>query len=99
MTAARDPGPSSSGWESVEPSLLPITFDQLRTLLALHDRRTPARAAEALRRDQSSTTKQLDTLNAHFRALCGEPLARRDTRARGRDLVFTRTGEAVVELA
>jgi DNA-binding transcriptional LysR family regulator len=92
-------GEPTASWDHVQSALLQVTFDQLRTFLALHETRSPARAAAALRRDQSSVTKQLETLNTHFRALCGEPLARRHPRQRGRDLTFTRSGELVATLA
>jgi hypothetical protein len=40
---------------------------------------------------------QLDTLNRNFQELCGEPLALKQ--GRGKDMLFTSTGEALVEMA
>ena len=79
------------------PLLLDATFDQLRTLTVVHATGSALRAARALDRDQSSVQKQLDTLNRSFRRLCGEQLVVRT--GRGKDFLFTPTGEAVVELA
>jgi DNA-binding transcriptional LysR family regulator len=79
------------------PALLDTTMDQLRTLQAVYETRTALRAARALGREQSSVQKQIDTLNRNFTALCGEPLVVK--RGRGKDVLFTPTGEALVELA
>ncbi|MFV2176849.1 LysR family transcriptional regulator [Actinomadura sp. LOL_016] len=79
------------------PGLLDMTFDQLRTLLLVHETGSALRAARALGREQSSVQKQLDTLNRTSQALCGEVLAVRQ--GRGKDFLFTPTGEATVELA
>ncbi|MCK7623160.1 LysR family transcriptional regulator [Streptomyces sp. RS10V-4] len=77
--------------------LLDTTMDQLRTLITVHEAGTALAAARRLGREQSSVQKQLDTMNRTFAALCGEELVRKQ--GRGRDALFTATGEAVVELA
>lgn len=77
--------------------LLDMTFDQLRTLLVVHETGSALRAARALGREQSSVQKQLDTLNRTSQALCGEVLTVRQ--GRGKDFLFTPTGETTVELA
>lgn len=59
--------------------------------------RSALRAARALGREQSSAQKQLDTLNRHFQDLCGEVLVIRQ--GRGRDLLFTTTGEEIAAIA
>ena len=79
------------------PLLLDTTFDQLRTLITVHETRSALRAARVLGREQSSVQKQLDTLNRNFKALCGEPLVVKQ--GRGKDVLITPTGEALVELA
>ncbi|MCP9949405.1 LysR family transcriptional regulator [Actinomadura madurae] len=79
------------------PGLLDMTFDQLRTLLVVHETGSALRAARVLGREQSSVQKQLDTLNRTSQTLCGEVLTVRQ--GRGRDFLFTPTGEATVELA
>jgi DNA-binding transcriptional LysR family regulator len=76
--------------------LLDATFDQLRTLTVVHETGSALRAARVLEREQSSVQKQLDTLNRVFLRLCGEQLVLRA--GRGKDFLFTPTGEAVVEL-
>src|SRR5690606_3077186 len=77
--------------------LLDMTFDQLRTLLVVHEKGNALRAARVLGREQSSVQKQLDTLNRNSQAICGEVLTVRQ--GRGKDFLFTPTGETVVELA
>ncbi|WP_207946564.1 LysR family transcriptional regulator [Actinomadura sp. 7K507] len=77
--------------------LLDMTFDQLRTLLVVHETGSALRAARVLGREQSSVQKQLDTLNRNSQALCGEVLTVRQ--GRGKDFLFTPTGERTVELA
>ncbi len=77
--------------------LLDMTFDQLRTLLVVHETGSALRAARVLGREQSSVQKQLDILNRNSQSLCGEVLTVRQ--GRGRDFLFTPTGEATVELA
>ncbi|WP_242906185.1 LysR family transcriptional regulator [Actinomadura terrae] len=77
--------------------LLDTTFDQLRTLLVVHSTGSALRAARVLGREQSSVQKQLDTLNRNSQALCGEVLTVRQ--GRGKDFLFTPTGETTVELA
>ncbi|MET8756865.1 LysR family transcriptional regulator [Lentzea sp. NPDC004782] len=78
-------------------ALLDTTLDQLRTLLTVHETRSALRAARALGREQSSVQKQLDTLNRNFQQLCGETLVVKQ--GRGKDVLFTQTGESLVELA
>lgn len=77
--------------------LLDATFDQLRTLTVVHETGSALRAARVLEREQSSVQKQLDTLNRMFQRMCGEQLVLRA--GRGKDFLFTPTGEAVVELS
>ncbi|GHC79143.1 LysR family transcriptional regulator [Streptomyces flavofungini] len=77
--------------------LLDTTMDQLRTLLAVHETGTALAAARQLGREQSSVQKQLDTMNRTFGALCGEALVLK--RGRGKDVLFTATGEHLVALA
>ncbi|WP_344947169.1 LysR family transcriptional regulator [Actinomadura miaoliensis] len=79
------------------PALLDTTFDQLRTLLVVYETGSALRAARALGREQSSVQKQLNTLNRNCQALCGEVLTVRQ--GRGKDFLFTETGEAAVRLA
>ncbi|WP_433265915.1 LysR family transcriptional regulator [Actinosynnema sp. CS-041913] len=79
------------------PLLLDTTLDQLRTLITVHETRSALRAARVLGREQSSVQKQLDTLNRNFKSLCGEPLVVKQ--GRGKDVLITPTGEALVELA
>ncbi|GAA3841112.1 hypothetical protein GCM10022243_04370 [Saccharothrix violaceirubra] len=79
------------------PVLMDTTFDQLRTLITVYETRSALRAARALGREQSSVQKQLDTLNRNFKQLCGEPLVVKQ--GRGKDVLITPTGEALVELA
>ncbi|WP_219825893.1 LysR family transcriptional regulator [Nonomuraea typhae] len=78
-------------------ALLDTTLDQLRTLIVVRGTGSALQAARLLGREQSSVQKQLDTLNRTFRSLCGEALVGK--RGRGKDFVFTPTGEAVVERA
>ncbi|MGW0734033.1 LysR family transcriptional regulator [Streptomyces sp. NPDC002851] len=77
--------------------LLDTTMDQLRTLLAVYETGTALSAARLLGREQSSVQKQLDTLNRTYGALCGEALVIK--RGRGKDVLFTATGEALAGLA
>ncbi|MFD0199262.1 MULTISPECIES: LysR family transcriptional regulator [Saccharothrix] len=79
------------------PLLMDTTLDQLRTLIAVYETRSALRAARVLGREQSSVQKQIDTLNRNFRSLCGEPLVVKQ--GRGKDVLITQTGEALVELA
>lgn len=79
------------------PALLDTTLDQLRTLVVVYETGTALGAARVLGREQSSVQKQIDTMNRNFTELCGEPLVRKQ--GRGRDVVFTGTGKALVELA
>lgn len=79
------------------PALLDTTFDQLRTLLVVYETGSALRAARALGREQSSVQKQLNTLNRNSHAACGDVLTIRQ--GRGKDCLFTETGEAAVRLA
>lgn len=79
------------------PALLETTFDQLRTLLVVHEAGTALRAARALGREQSSVQKQLDTLNRNCQTVCGEVLVVKQ--GRGKDLLFTPTGADAVDQA
>ncbi|MFJ6670990.1 LysR family transcriptional regulator [Actinosynnema sp. NPDC091369] len=79
------------------PLLLDTTLDQLRTLITVYETRSALRAARVLGREQSSVQKQIDTLNRNFKSLCGEPLVVKQ--GRGKDVLITPTGEALVELA
>ncbi|MER0245923.1 LysR family transcriptional regulator [Streptomyces sp. HSW2009] len=72
-------------------------MDQLRTLIVVRETGTALGAARVLGREQSSVQKQLDTMNRNFRELCGEPLVLKQ--GRGKDVLFTGTGEALVALA
>ncbi len=78
-------------------ALLDVTFDQLRSLLIVHETRSALAAARALGREQSSVQKQLDTLNRSFQMMCGELLVIKQ--GRGQPYLFTPTGTAVVERA
>lgn len=75
---------------SLPSALLSLTFDQLRTFVSLRSTLSAARTATELGRDQSSVQKQLVTLNKHFQALCGEPVARAVPR---QNLSFSSTGD------
>ncbi|MEU9504350.1 LysR family transcriptional regulator [Streptomyces sp. NPDC048196] len=86
-----------SGPQQYPTELLDTTMDQLRTLIVVHEAGTALGAARRLGREQSSVQKQLDTMNRTFAALCGEELVRKQ--GRGRDALFTATGEALVGLA
>ncbi|APU13597.1 LysR family transcriptional regulator [Actinoalloteichus sp. GBA129-24] len=91
---------SASGRSRLLQSPLPLldtTMDQLRTLLAVREAGTALGAARTLGREQSSVQKQLDTLNRNFSNLCGEPLVLKQ--GRGKDVLFTDTGETLVEMA
>jgi DNA-binding transcriptional LysR family regulator len=79
------------------PGLLETTFDQLRTLLLVHETGTALRAARVLGREQSSVQKQLDTLNRNFQQMCGELLVIK--RGRGETFLFTPSGQDFIELA
>ena len=78
-------------------ALMDTTMDQLRTLVVVHETGTALGAARALGREQASVQKQLDTMNRNFSELCGEPLVLKQ--GRGKDVLFTGTGAALVELA
>lgn len=77
--------------------ILDLTFDQLRTLVIVHQTGSALRAARALGREQSSVQKQLTTLNDLAQRLVGEMLVLKQ--GRGQDFLFTPTGERLVELA
>ncbi|MEI5099696.1 LysR family transcriptional regulator [Streptomyces sp. PmtG] len=85
------------GPQQYPAELLDTTMDQLRTLLAVHESGTALAAARQLGREQSSVQKQLDTMNRTFGGLCGEALVVK--RGRGKDVLFTATGELLVQLA
>jgi DNA-binding transcriptional LysR family regulator len=89
--------PTIGALEQVPAQLLDLTLDQLRTLLAIHQAGSPLQAARLLGREHSSVRKQLDTLNRAFQQLCGEVLAVKQ--GRGRDYLFTPTGEAAIAIA
>lgn len=72
-------------------------MDQLRTLIAVHETGSALNAARLLGREQSSVQKQLDTLNRNLGSLCGEPLVVKQ--GRGRHVLFTDAGIALVQLA
>ncbi len=79
------------------PEMLDISLDQLRTLAVVHTTGTAQRAARALGREQSSVQKQLDNLNKTATRLVGEALVVKQ--GRGKDFLFTPSGEEVVDLA
>ncbi|MCG5216768.1 LysR family transcriptional regulator [Streptosporangium sp. KLBMP 9127] len=79
------------------PALLDTTLDQLRTLIVVRESGSALHAARTLGREQSSVQKQVDTLNRNFQRLCGEMLVTKQ--GRGKDFLFTPTGEMVVEAA
>ncbi|MEV0369659.1 LysR family transcriptional regulator [Streptomyces sp. NPDC050636] len=85
------------GPQQYPTELLDTTMDQLRTLIVVRETGTALGAARRLGREQSSVQKQLDTMNRTFAALCGEELVLKQ--GRGRDALFTATGEAMVDLA
>src|SRR6266540_2982776 len=92
------PGPDRLGeLLRSDPSLLELTFDQLRTLLLVRHTGSALRAAQQLGREQSSVQKQLDTLNRHFQRLVGELLVVKQ--GRGKDVLLTPTGRAITALA
>jgi DNA-binding transcriptional LysR family regulator len=77
--------------------MLDVSLDQLRTLTVVHTTGTAQRAARALGREQSSVQKQLDNLNKAAVRLVGEALVVKQ--GRGKDFLFTTSGEEVVALA
>jgi len=77
--------------------MLDVTLDQLRTLAVVHVTGSAQRAARALGREQSSVQKQLDNLNKTAARLLGEVLVVKQ--GRGKEFLFTPSGEEVVELA
>ncbi|MBW4717356.1 LysR family transcriptional regulator [Saccharothrix obliqua] len=79
------------------PGILDVSLDQLRTLAIVHATGTAQRAARALGREQSSVQKQLDNLNKAATRLVGEALVVKQ--GRGRDFLFTPSGEEIVALA
>jgi DNA-binding transcriptional LysR family regulator len=79
------------------PQILDISLNQLRTLAVVHATGTAQRAARALGREQSSVQKQLDNLNKAATRLVGEALVVKQ--GRGKDFLFTPTGEEVVTWA
>jgi DNA-binding transcriptional LysR family regulator len=94
----RVPGTDSLNWLlTCPPMLLELTFDQLRTLVVIHEAESANAAARILGREQSSVQKQIDTLNRSFQRMCGELLAVKQ--GRGQPFLFTPTGLAVVRQA
>jgi DNA-binding transcriptional LysR family regulator len=93
------PGPEAFHADllSCSPELLDMTWDQMRTLIVVHEARTALAAAKVLGREQSSVQKQLDILNRNFQVLTGELLVVKQ--GRGKELLFTPTGLEVVERA
>jgi DNA-binding transcriptional LysR family regulator len=79
------------------PEMLDVSLDQLRTLAVVHVTGTAQRAGRALGREQSSVQKQLDNLNKAATRLVGEALVVKQ--GRGKDFLFTPSGEEVVALA
>jgi DNA-binding transcriptional LysR family regulator len=79
------------------PEMLDVSLDQLRTLAVVHATGTALRAARVLGREQSSVQKQLDNLNKTAVRLVGEALVIKQ--ARGKDFLFTPSGEEVAALA
>ncbi|MFC0439641.1 LysR family transcriptional regulator [Kutzneria buriramensis] len=82
---------------SCPPGILDISLDQLRTLAVVHTTGSAQQAARALGREQSSVQKQLDSLNKTATRLVGEALVVKQ--GRGKDFLFTPTGDEVVALA
>jgi DNA-binding transcriptional LysR family regulator len=78
-------------------TLLDLTLDQLRTLAVVRQAGTALRAARLLGREQSSVQKQINTVNDIAQRLVGESLVVKQ--GRGKDFLFTPTGEALVGLA
>ncbi|AKL71037.1 LysR family transcriptional regulator [Streptomyces sp. Mg1] len=91
------PGPEGFRGDllACSPDLLDLTWDQMRTLVVVHEEGTALAAARLLGREQSSVQKQLDILNRNFQALTGELVVVKQ--GRGRDLLFTPTGLEVVD--
>ncbi|MFE3935254.1 hypothetical protein ACFXPJ_16080, partial [Streptomyces goshikiensis] len=93
------PGPEGFRGDllACSPDLLDLTWDQMRTLVVVHEEGPALAAARLLGREQSSVQKQLDILNRNFQALTGELVVVKQ--GRGRDLLFTPTGlEVAAEL-
>lgn len=94
----RVPGTDSLNWLlACPPTLLELTFDQLRTLVVVQEAGSANGAARILGREQSSVQKQIDTLNRSFQRMCGELLAIRQ--GRSQPFLFTPTGVAVAAQA
>lgn len=77
--------------------ILDVSLDQLRTLAVVHATGSAQRAARTLGREQSSVQKQLDHLNKTAVRLVGEALLVKQ--GRGKDFLFTPSGEEFVTLA
>lgn len=77
--------------------MLDVSLDQLRTLAVVRVTGTAQRAARVLGREQSSVQKQLDNLNKAATRLVGEALVVKQ--GRGKEVLFTPSGEEVVALA
>lgn len=78
-------------------SLLDLTLDQLRTIVVVRHTGTALGAARRLGREQSSVQKQINAMNDIAQRLVGELLVIKQ--GRGQNVLFTPTGEAMVELA
>lgn len=91
------PGPEGFRGDllACSPDLLDLTWDQMRTLVVVHEEGTALAAARLLGREQSSVQKQLDILNRNFQDLTGELVVVKQ--GRGRDLLFTPTGLEVMD--
>jgi hypothetical protein len=94
ITTVRVSGPDALAKLLTCPSmLLDVTFDQLRTLVVVHEAGSAYSAARLLGREQSSVQKQIDSLNRSFQRMCGELLAVKQ--GRGQPFLFTPSGTAV----
>lgn len=93
-----EPGPADlTELLGCPPELLDTSLDQLRTLAIVHATGSAQRASRVLGRSQSSVQKQLDALNAAAVRLMGEALVAKQ--GRGKDFLFTGSGQEVVALA
>lgn len=100
MTDVRDdanPADALAALLGCPPAMLDVSLDQLRTLAVVHATGTAQQAARSLGREQSSVQKQLDNLNKTAVRLVGEALVVKQ--GRGKDFLFTPSGEEFVALA
>ncbi|WP_410657982.1 LysR family transcriptional regulator [Amycolatopsis sp. lyj-112] len=100
MTDVRDdanPADALAALLGCPPAMLDVSLDQLRTLAVVHATGTAQQAARSLDREQSSVQKQLDNLNKTAVRLVGEALVVKQ--GRGKDFLFTPSGEEFVALA